>query len=172
MLLGFKRQFVPFVLDGSKTHTIRGERKHPPVVGQRCDCYVDARQRTMRLLGRWRCVKVERIEIHEDGFHGGFQIFIEGIRLDPHERNELAWRDGFRGVAKSHAFELMMRFWMKTHDRTQRSKPVTEPFVFSGHIIHWDQRQPMVGPRRTSPQAQTADARKQSTSHPEAKGIE
>ena len=67
MLLGFKRRFEPFVSEGSKTHTIRAARKNPPRVGQMCDCYVDSRQKTMRLLGRWVCTKVESILIYECG---------------------------------------------------------------------------------------------------------
>ena len=58
MLLGFKRRFAPFVEEGSKTHTIRAKRKIAPKVGETCHCYVDPRQKTMRLLGRWTCVKV------------------------------------------------------------------------------------------------------------------
>jgi len=135
MLLGFKRRFVPFVLDGSKTHTIRGERKNPPSVGQRCDCYVDPRQKTMRLLGRFRCVKVEVIEIFELR-NGTFGIRIEGVDLSPEERNLLAWRDGFRDHGIDGAFVSMMQFWMTTHGNNNR----TELFRFSGHIIHWDPR--------------------------------
>lgn len=51
MLLGFKRQFAKYVEEGSKTHTVRGFRKISPKVGDICHCYVDPRQKTMRLLG-------------------------------------------------------------------------------------------------------------------------
>jgi hypothetical protein len=66
MLLGFKRRFAPFVEEGSKTHTIRAKRKIRPKVGEVCHCYVDPRQKSMRLLGRFPCVKVETIDISED----------------------------------------------------------------------------------------------------------
>jgi hypothetical protein len=123
MLLGFKRRFAPMVEDGSKTHTIRGERKITPRVGETCHCYVDPRQKTMRLLGRWQCVKVEEIAIEER--HGrDTAVWIDGIALSHDERNALAWRDGFRGRGKTGAFEEMMEFWKGR-------------LPFAGHVIHW-----------------------------------
>jgi hypothetical protein len=137
MLLGFKRQFAPFVEDHSKTHTIRGIRKIPPRVGEICHCYVDPRQKTMRLLGRWPCVRIEEIVIegiwlkHGDVFRGS--IHLAGNRLDENERDLLAWRDGFRheslnereGLGYGGCFTLMMEFWR-------------ERLPFVGQIIHWN----------------------------------
>lgn len=37
MLLGFKRRFEPFILDGSKTHTIRASGGRTWRPGMRCD---------------------------------------------------------------------------------------------------------------------------------------
>jgi len=137
MLLGFKRRFAPMVEDGSKTHTIRGTRKLTPKVGEICHCYVDPRQKTMRLLGRWECVKVEEISIeggweaHSGEFFGA--VHIDGNRLDGDELDLLAWRDGFRhpcsgdpkqGLGYGGCFELMMEFW--------RGR-----LPFAGHVIHW-----------------------------------
>ena len=96
MLLGFKRRFAPFVSDHSKAHTIRDSRKIRQRVGQRCDCYVDPRQKTMRLLGRWECVGVEEILIVGDGTERGTRVQVGGAWLTEDERNSLAWEDGFR----------------------------------------------------------------------------
>src|SRR5579872_1238894 len=152
MLLGFKRRFAPYVENHSKTHSIRGERKRPPRVGETCHCYEDPRQKTMRLLGRWRCVKVERIEIREISrrslsstlpYGAHFRMSIEGEQLTLDECNELAWRDGFRTVGSDHftdqSFDMMMRFWMLTHGNPRRKGL----FRFTGHIIHWDPRASM-----------------------------
>ena len=134
MLLGFKHRFEAFVLDGSKTHTIRAECKLSRKVGQRCDCYGDVRQKTMHLLGRWKCVKIEHIEIeggwesHSGEFFGS--LHIDGCRLDGDELNALAWRDGFRTNGMDGAFAEMMEFW--------RGR-----LPFKGIIIHWDYRQPV-----------------------------
>lgn len=117
MLLGFNRRFAPFVEDGSKTHTIRAGKRWRP--GMRCDCYVDPRQKTMRLLGRWPCVKVEPIRITEQ-----HTIIIYGQVLDFEECNALAWRDGFRDSGPAKAFPDMMEFW-------------TGRLPFEGQIIHW-----------------------------------
>lgn len=124
MLLGFKRRFAPFVEDGSKTHTIRGMRKIAPRVGEMCHCYVDPRQKTMRLLGRFLCVKVQHIvidggwELLSDEFLG--EVRVDGVRLDVDELDALAHRDGFR----SGGFAEMMEFW--------RGR-----LPFEGNIIHW-----------------------------------
>lgn len=136
MLLGFKRRFAPFIEDGTKTHTIRGMRKIAPRVGEMCHCYVDPRQKTMRLLGRWPCVKVEPIKIQvqarKDGFPIALSIWIEGQQLTPDEVNELAWRDGFRPVRRCDAWVAMFHFWHDVHGAAP----------FEGTIVHWDFRSP------------------------------
>jgi hypothetical protein len=151
MLLGFKRRFEPMVVDGSKTHTIRGLRKSAagrpvtPKVGEICHCYVDPRQKSMRLLGRWPCVRVETIVISKQGtvyisprlYSQGWlkenrllgQLNLGFEKLDPEEKNALAWRDGFRG---EHPFEEMFQFWVQNNE-----------LPFMGHIIHWDFNSPV-----------------------------
>ena len=144
MLLGFQSRFVPFVLDGTKTHTIRAIRKNPPRVGEICHCYANPRQRTMRLLGRWPCVAIEKILIYERG-DGTFGVVIEGEELSIDEKDQLACRDGFRSKRIHRgAFAIMMRYWMATHGNEKR----TTGFDFEGQIIHWNWNVP-------------ADARKQ-----------
>jgi hypothetical protein len=132
VLLGFKRRFAPFVEDGSKTHTIRSTRKNQPHVGEICHCYVDPRQKTMRLLGRWPCVKVESIEIRwpkEYEMPGDDPlVFIDGQLLSKDECDALAWRDGFRGRGQAGAFSEMVDYW---------SKP-KHTIPFEGQIIHWN----------------------------------
>src|SRR4051812_18382725 len=104
MLLGFKRRFAPFVKDGSKTHTIRGYGKRRPWrVGDVCDCYVDPRQVTMELLGRWPCIRVEEIQIT-----AARNVIVEGVMLTQSELDALAWRDGFRNEGRGGAFAEMM----------------------------------------------------------------
>ena len=130
MLLGFQRRFVEHILDGSKTHTIRGKRKRAPRVGEICHCYVDARQKTMRLLGRWPCVRVQDIRIEVDG-----GVVTDGGHLDADESDLLAYLDGFRLPGRSladpgPAYELMFEFF-------QCRLP------FHGDIIHWDFDQPV-----------------------------
>lgn len=131
MLLGFKRRFAPFVEDGSKTHTIRATRKITPQVGEMCHCYVDPRQKTMRLLGRWPCVKVQEIEIDWLVVSWGMTLLItiDGVALEDSEANALAFADGFRSRGVRDAIGEMHEYWHKLHGH--------EAFPFRGHLIHW-----------------------------------
>lgn len=135
MLLNFKKQFVPFVLDGSKTHTIRATRKIAPKAGEVCHLYTGLRQKGAKLLGRFPCVKVEGIRIEEPVFTGqNLRVWIDSAELDHFEVDALFERDGFKrdraGLSPSF---LALDFW---RDRL--------PFV--GHIIHWDFSRPQTAP--------------------------
>lgn len=131
MLLGFKRRFALFVEDGSKTHTIRAIRKITPKVGEMCHCYVDPRQKSMRLLGRFPCVKVDAITITE--FFNPMiplAISINGQLLSTDETEAFLWRDGFRdqGGETYQAIHHAAEFWK---ERLAGGK------AFHGHLIHW-----------------------------------
>ena len=146
-LYNFKSQFVPFILDGSKTHTIRAPRKNLAKPGETLHLYTGLRQPGAELLMRAPCIRVESIVIWVDGavfigpvgpmnpylLHNPSRASL--VRLDDHERDLLAWRDGFRvpllGRAPNRTpgsgghFNLMMKFW-------------DGRLPFAGHIIHWD----------------------------------
>lgn len=127
MLLGFKRRFAPYVLDGTKTHTIRATRKIRPKVGEICHCYVDPRQRTMKLLGRWPCVAVQKISIQKAVHPARLLIRIDGELLSNDEAEALLYRDGFRDKS-GETFEAMAQareFWELR-------------LPFGGDIIHWE----------------------------------
>jgi hypothetical protein len=121
MLLGFKDQFHPMILDGSKRHTIRAQRKIRPKPGETCHCYGKVRQKGMHLLGRWPCVRVSEIvftpvlapgcicrgdglmgmrcdaSVHApDAINEQVVVTIDGEALSLDELDLLAWRDGFR----------------------------------------------------------------------------
>ena len=121
MLLGFKRQFAKYVEEGSKTHTIRAVRKITPKVGEVCHCYVDPRQKSMRLLGRFRCTRVSDIEICR--MHTALAVFIDGEVLSCDEAESLFQRDGFRAEGSA-AITQAAKFW--------KGK-----LPFKGHLIHW-----------------------------------
>jgi len=111
-LYNFQERFVPFILDGRKTHTIRAARTNPDKPGNTLHLYTGLRHKGARLLMRVPCVKVEEIEIC------GLAIAIDGIELSRSEREALARRDGFQDFAE------MMQFWEGR-------------LPFSGHVIHW-----------------------------------
>jgi hypothetical protein len=128
MLLGFKPQFEKPIRKKRKRHTIRAKRRgrRQIRVGDRLDCYVNARQKSMRLLGRWLCTKVQDVEIH---WHPGFWIVINGEKLTHDESEALARADGFA------SFWDMIKFWENR-------------LPFSGYMIHWDPNRPQPGPKK------------------------
>lgn len=126
MILGFKDRFVPFVEDGSKTHTIRaGERWR---VGMRADLFARPRQKGMRLLFRAPVVRVQPIHIERLPPFGPLRVTVEGVDLSPDELNSFFWRDGFRDEGFPAPAGQAALFW---------SEQLRDgPFV--GQLIHWD----------------------------------
>lgn len=128
-LYGFKKQFVPFILSGEKTHTIRARRANPDKSGNTLHLYTGLRQKGARLLMRVQCMKVQEIRIV--GFAPGqdASVFIDGMELSKDEREALALLDGFRptkinGGGQLTAWFNMLEFW-------------DGRLPFEGHIIHW-----------------------------------
>jgi len=132
-LYGFKAQFVPFILSGEKSYTIRAIRANPDKPGNTVHLYTGLRRKGARLLMRAPCVKVEEIEIKRrvEKFRNPdtrllervewYSVTIDGHELCGDEREALARRDGFSSFAE------MMKFWQEPEDR----------LPFFGHIIHW-----------------------------------
>ena len=131
-LYNFKEMFVPFIRDGTKTHTIRAVRALPDVPGNTMHLYTGLRQPGAELIGRVPCIKVEPIRITWDHV-----VIIGGVKLDRDEKDLLAWRDGFRldetvlaicdPKLPEHCgcFELLMlKFWEGR-------------LPFEGHIYYW-----------------------------------
>jgi 5-keto 4-deoxyuronate isomerase len=112
-LYNFKPQFVPFILDGRKTHTIRAARIHRQKLGGIMHLYTGLRQRGAKLLMRAECTEIQLIAILENG-----AVIVDGARLDAGERDALAISDGFEN------FERMLDFW-------------NGRLPFSGEILHW-----------------------------------
>jgi hypothetical protein len=152
MLLNFHPRFVPMILDGSKSHTIRAARAREPKVGEICHCYTGLRHKGAKLLGRWPCVKVEWVEMYECG-DGRFSVILTNgapygpgsyhHELGQDEKNMFAWVDGFRTKQSGPAligppkldgcFDTMILYWIENHWKGKR------PFEFTGNLIHWRQ---------------------------------
>lgn len=130
----FKRRFRPMVLDGSKRHTIRAERKQVQRVGDPCYLYCGMRTSSCEFLLAAPCLKVEPLIIPELNI-----LIVAGLELTDDECERLAWCDGFRpeletdpALRKLDAFQVMMRFWAEEHIARGRM------FPFRGNLIHWD----------------------------------
>lgn len=150
----FKECFVPFVLDGSKDHTIRKRRvKGTAKKGDTAYLYYALRTKFCKKLGEGICTDVKTIVIQKDSRNrinvriydrrlndeefkvsaGKFitKKFLQYELLEGIEMEQLAWRDGFRPEGSTcdephGAGALMMRWWNQTH---------VLPFV--GDIIYW-----------------------------------
>lgn len=133
-LYNFEKRFVPFILAGTKKHTIRAVRAHPDKPGNTLHLYTGLRQKGAKLLMRVPCVKVEEIEIRGFTLHGDAGVMINGQELTVDEREALAERDGFRKVPIKGkngkiigyltAWAEMLQFW-------------NGRLPFKGHVIHW-----------------------------------
>lgn len=124
-LYNFKPQFAPWILDGSKRHTIRPERRNPDKPGNTVYLYTGLRTRKCTRLLVAECVAVRPVVIDTEGIH------IDGDTLSRSEANELAYIDGFREWGKDRAWEMLMACWTDGSISPQYRLP------FRGHIIHW-----------------------------------
>lgn len=123
-LYNFSKQFVPYVVDGSKTHTVRSPRRYPVMIGQTCHLYTGLRTREAKLLLRAPCVRIEPFRLNV----AAGRVSIAGEQLSLDEANAFAYRDGFRRDGWHHAFKLMLQFWIEKHGAS----------AFRGTITHWD----------------------------------
>lgn len=125
-LYNFQRGFVPKILSGEKTHTIRAIRAHPDRPGNTLHLFTGLRQKGAMLLMRVPCVKVEEVTIRPKtrdqwdivNLVESVTVTIEGIELSLSECEAFARRDGFEN------FDEMLEFWAGR-------------LPFRGHIIHW-----------------------------------
>lgn len=115
-LYNFRPRFVAAILNGSKTHTIRGDRKRSDKAGDTMHLYTGLRQKGARLLLRTPCIRVEPIYIDERR-----QVFLGDEQLSGDECEAMAVRDGFSSFAD------MMEFWEAR-------------LPFRGQVYHWDPR--------------------------------
>lgn len=119
-LYNFQPRFVPKIVTGEKTHTIRAKRAHPDKPGNTMHLYTGLRTKNATLLLRVPCIRVEEIEIKDGLFfdENHASITIDGIKLSRDEREAFARRDGFENM------EDMIAFW--------RGR-----LPFNGQVIHW-----------------------------------
>lgn len=141
MIFGFKPQFVPFVLDGTKTHTIRAPRADGsvPRVGQTAHCYKNVRQRSQKLLGAWPIVRVESIVITEF-FNKAIPlaISIEGNLLKADEAEQFLWRDGFREPRNFLQVQLKAQYPSIQQAAEFWRARLADGKHWKGFVIHWD----------------------------------
>lgn len=153
MILGFSPQFVPWVRDGSKTHTLRGGQRWTTTM--RADLYEQSRRPKqfedgaqvagMKLILRAPVVKVQRARLwlHQEKIasiqfqslkasllYTTLKIAFDGVELTADEAERFAWTDGFRAAGPP-AIDQMMEFWVKRN----RLRPSNS---WHGQAVWWD----------------------------------
>lgn len=116
MILGFKNEFIPLIVAGTKIHSIRkGNRWR---VGQVIDFFANVRRPDMyRFRPNAFVVAVQAISLTEFGV-----IKVDGRALSGAEKELLAANDGFASLA------AMMKFFATHGDRMPPLK---------AQLIHW-----------------------------------
>lgn len=127
----FQRRFVPAILDGSKTHTLRGPRRRHAREGEALQLYTGMRTRQCRLIARATCNRVFGVLLKFSEWQS-FCLF-DLVELGPGEfkgRGRLRPIGDPDAFARSDGFESideMGRWWRENHDVTS----------WEGFLIGW-----------------------------------
>jgi hypothetical protein len=113
-LYNFDPQFVPGIRSGIILHTIRRHRAHPDKPGNTLHLYMGLRTRSVELITRVICTRIEEIRIRRQPVG----IYLGGELLSPDECEIFAQQDG------CYTFAQMMECW---HGR----------LPFEGVVLYW-----------------------------------
>ena len=117
MVIGFKEQFVPKILDGTKKHTIREDATNRWKVGRVMDMATGVRTKQYNKFTEQICTGIQTILIIRVSDELNQTIVnVDGRELSLDEIQQLAWNDGF---------ENLIDFWLWFKDG------------FDGKILHW-----------------------------------
>lgn len=118
MLLGFKKQFAPKILDGSKKFTIRNRRKVEPKIGDTLHMYTGLRTKhTEKITSEHTLKGIQLVDIliqkqvfSEGSFKGKWSlgISVDKRDLDSSELEYFVRCDGFESM------EDFMEYWIKS----------------------------------------------------------
>lgn len=121
--LNFNPQFVPYIIDNTKPHTIRERRIKPIVAGHDLRLYTGMRTKTCTLVRDWTpCLGVQPIVIMF-----GEGIWIDGEKLDSDDACRFIYNDGFRSGGAAAPSEFWQWF----------CKGFRLGQVFRGVLISW-----------------------------------
>lgn len=114
--LSFNKKFVPAILNGSKTQTIRRFRKRPIKIGERLYLFTGMRTKQCERIGQAICTHRYVVKINRKGIDYGSNVVRDPAILDA-----LAKMDGFNN------WDDMRRWWILNND-----------LPFKGHLYMWD----------------------------------
>ena len=116
MVLSFRPQFVPKILDGTKIHTIRENAGNRWKKGNLINMATGVRTPYYNEFSKRICCGTQKIEIKTNEYISQYAVFVDGKQMDIFNFCELSKNDGFDSV---HDFR---RFF---------------PTDFIGTLIHW-----------------------------------
>lgn len=119
MVLGFKKQFVPKILDGTKIHTIREDKNRRWKPGMKIHFATGVRTKNYNQFKSGVCTGVQRVVINPE-IQSVNVLTDNGWRtLTEKQKTEFAKNDGF---------DTPVDFWNWFNE------------FFDGVIIHWTER--------------------------------
>ena len=130
----FKRFFAPQIVLGSKSQTVRANRKRHARPGEELQLFQGMRTRNCRkIIDDPTCRAVSPIVLTFDSAGTGMDwIEIAGTSLDAAEMEEFARKDGFDpahvDLGGETALENLVRFWTSEHGKLVQ---------FEGVLIEW-----------------------------------
>lgn len=117
----FNRRFAAQIADGSKTHTIRADRRRHARPGERLQLFTGMRSTNcVKIIPDPLCLKVEPIRLEMDQEGKISVVEIDGLPVE--DVHDFALRDGFESLAD------MSGFWVMSHGLLRE---------FRGVIIGW-----------------------------------
>lgn len=125
MVVGFNKQFVPKILDGTKEHTIREDAKNRWKVGMKMHMATGVRTKGYNQFAEKTCIGIQNIEIkwhnppaNQSHLGRSVQVFIDGNNI-------------------SHDFKILDKLVKKDgfNDRVEFFTWFSKDFT--GKIIHW-----------------------------------
>lgn len=123
MVIGFKKQFVEPILQGTKVHTIRDDKKHRWTSGMTMHMYTGGRfSKEYHQFAEKQCLSIQRVFMTYTHI---LEISVGDRELfGHHEREKFAIADGFESLK---AFEDYWYPIIMQHPLQQ----------FTGRVLHW-----------------------------------
>lgn len=120
----FQGRFAGPILAGTKTQTIRADRKRHARPGEELQLYTGMRTKHCRLVGRARCTEVEPVQLELSPSRLVMYSTRPGAWvMDPAACDRFAVKDGFNDAAD------MRAFWAEKHPGADK---------FAGVLIRWE----------------------------------
>ena len=118
MILGFKGRFVPKILDGTKIHTFREDKKNRWKKGNKIHGATGVRTKRYKQFFEDVCKSTQKIVMKyvDKNEYVDLEITVDNYKLTPAEKAILAVNDGFE------TFDDFKKWFDKD---------------FKGKIIHW-----------------------------------